>query len=218
MSNQQLVFDLPVRTARGRDSFFVAPSNALALARIDNWEDWAGQKLVLIGPEGSGKSHLTAVWAELVDATILGVDDLTVRTNGHVAVEDVDRIAGDRAAEEALFHLHNHVLGQGASLLLTGRDVPDRWGISLPDLASRVLAADIAKLGAPDDALLSAVLVKLFDDRQLNVEPDVITYLTSRIDRSFAHADHIVARLDQISMRERKKISTHLVRRVLQDT
>jgi len=113
MSKLQLLMDLPVRTARGRDSFFVSPSNALALKQIEAWENWAGGKLVLIGPESSGKSHLAAVWAEMSGATILSPDQLDEATNGHVVVEDVDRIAGQGKAEEALFHLHNRVLGTG---------------------------------------------------------------------------------------------------------
>ncbi len=217
MSKRQLLMDLPVRTARGRDSFFVSPSNALALKQIEAWENWAGGKMVLIGPESSGKSHLAAVWAELCGATILSTDELTAETDGHVVVEDVDRIAGKAEVEEALFHLHNRVLGEGFSLLLSGQDVPQLWGLTLPDLASRVFAADVARLGAPDDALLTAVMVKLFDDRQLNVPPEVITYLTTRIDRSFLEAARMVARLDEASLRERKPITVKFAGRILND-
>jgi len=217
MSKLQLLMDLPVRTARGRDSFFVSPSNALALKQIEAWENWAGGKLVLIGPESSGKSHLAAVWAEMSGATILSPDQLDEATNGHVVVEDVDRIAGQGKAEEALFHLHNRVLGTGSALLLTGQDVPKLWGLALPDLASRVLAADVARLGPPDDALLTAVLVKLFDDRQLNVAPEVVTYLTTRIDRSFLEAARIVALLDEASLRERKPITVKFAGQILKN-
>lgn len=215
MSKLQLLMDLPVRTAQGRDSFFVSPSNAMALKQIEAWAHWAGGKLVLIGPESSGKSHLAAVWAEISGAAILSPDHLHAETSGHVVVEDVDQIAGQPDAEEALFHLHNRVLGDGYALLLSGQDVPELWGLTLPDLASRVLAADVARLGPPDDALLTAVLVKLFDDRQLNVAPQVITYLTTRIDRSFREAAHIVARLDEASLRERKPITVKLAGRIL---
>ena len=215
MSNQQLLMDLPVRTAHGRDSFFVSPSNELALRQIEAWENWAGSKLILIGPESSGKSHLAAVWAELTGATVLNASDLGQETEGHVIVEDVEKIAGQADLEEALFHLHNRVLSEGASLLLTANETPEHWGIALPDLASRLKSADIARLGSPDDALLTAVLVKLFDDRQLNVGPDVITYLTTRIDRSLGGAERMVAKLDEASMRERKPISVKFAGRIL---
>ncbi len=216
MSSEQLVLTLPVRPALGREDFFEAPSNALALRQIDAWEDWAGDKLVLIGPKASGKSHLIAVWAEAADATVLTLKALDKRPKGHVAVEDADLAAGDSALEEALFHLHNHVMANGKALLLTARDVPAHWGIALPDLASRFAAADIARLGPPDDALLSAVLVKLFTDRQLNVPASVIPYLIARIDRSFAEAERVVARLDEASMRERKAISVRFAGQVLE--
>lgn len=222
--SQQLILDLPVRPALGRESFFVSASNALALEQIDTWQGWAGRKLVLIGPEGSGKSHLTAVWAEQAGAQVLDADDTgaleRVTTDDacmSVAVEDVDRVAGDGSDEETLFHLHNAVLARGGSLLMSGRDVPSNWGVVLPDLASRILAADVARLGPPDDQLLAALLVKLFDDRQLHVEPQVISYLAKRIDRSYAHAEEIVARLDRAALSSRRRITRPFARDVLQD-
>ncbi len=220
MTAHQLVMDLAVRTARGRDSFFVAPPNALALQKIDNWQAWAGGKLALTGPEGSGKSHLVAVWAELSGAHIIEASDIRdgAQLTGPVAVENVDRIAGNASAEEALFHLHNRVLGASGALLMSGRETPDLWPIALPDLKSRILAADIARLGPPDDALLAAVLVKIFDDRQLHVSPDVIKFIITRTDRSFAEAERVVARLDRASIRERKKISLRFAASVLKET
>ncbi len=217
MTQQQMLLNLPVRSAQGRDEFFVTSSNELALRKIDDWGNWANSKLVLIGPEGSGKSHLVAVWAELAGATVVSADAIDEPLSGHVAVEDADRIAGNSEREEALFHLHNRLASDGHSLLLTGRDAPDLWGIRLPDLKSRILAADIGRLDQPDDALLAALLVKLFSDRQLNVSPDVITYLTTRIDRSYAEAERIVARLDEASMRARKPISVRFAGSVLKD-
>lgn len=215
MSPQQLLFDLAVRQAVGREDFFVSPANELALRKIDAWQNWAGGKLVLTGPKASGKSHLVAVWAEMTGAQILEASDVDGPVSGPVAVENVDHIAGDGAREEALFHLHNYAQSEQQPLLMTGQDGPGLWGIKLPDLASRILAADVVALGEIDDALLSAVLVKLFDDRQLNVGPDVITFLTSRIDRSFAQAEIVVATLDQASMRDKRRITTRFAGEVL---
>ncbi len=215
MSPEQLVLNLPVRSAQGRDDFFVSQSNELALRQIDAWQNWAGSKLVLIGPEGSGKSHLVAVWAQMTGAAIVPAAKLDPRITGHVAVEDADQIAGNPAAEEALFHLHNHVLGEGNSLLITGREPPELWPIKLPDLRSRLASADTSRVASPDDALLTALLVKLFVDRQLNVAPEVITFLTTRIDRSYAEAEAVVAQLDQASMAARKPISVRFASSVL---
>ena len=202
---RQLSFDLPAKPALGRDDFLVAPSNAIAVAMIEAWRDWAGRKFVLTGPSGAGKTHLTHVWAtesgaRIVAATDLAQADIPALAHGCVAVEDVPDIAQDAAAQTALFHLHNLVLAEGHSLLLTGAAPMPHWNLTLPDLASRVAAAQAAAMDPPDDALLSAVLAKLFADRQLTPPADVIPYLTRRMDRSFAAARDLVAALDAASL------------------
>ncbi len=199
---RQLTLDLPVRTTLGRDDFFVSPANALALAMLDAPENWPQNKLLLIGPEGAGKSHLAAVWVADRRAASLAAPDLTVdnvpdlAARSAVLIEDADRIAGQAAQEAALFHLHNLLLASGGRLLITSRKKPNLWGVTLPDLKSRIEATAVARIEAPDDALLSAVFLKLFADRQLQVPPTLIPYLISRIDRSFAAARALVTHLD----------------------
>lgn len=217
---RQLAFDLPHREARGRGDFFVSDSNRAALDAIDGWRDWPGRKFLLVGPEGAGKSHLAQVWADLSDAQIiaaeaLGATDIPALAGGNVALEDADRLAGDRAGEEALFHLHNLVLAEGGSLLVTARDVPGRWGLGLPDLESRMAGAALMRIEPPDEALLSAVIVKLFADRQIDVSPRVVTWLTLRVERSFAAAQDAVARLDAAALAAGRKVSLDLAARVL---
>lgn len=194
---RQLAFDLPGRQAMTREDFFVAPSNALALQTIDSWQDWPGRKHLIVGPEGAGKTHLVHIWAGLADAVILSAESLgttdIARLSGRaVAVEDAESIGG---AEAQLFHLHNLVTASGA-LLLTARTPPRDWGLKLPDLISRMQAAPIVRIDGPDDALLSAVLVKLFADRQVAVPSNLIPYLVSRMPRSIGAARGLVAALD----------------------
>ena len=140
---QQLGLDLPSVPALGRADFLVAPSNAVAVAMIERWRDWSGGKLMLTGPEGAGKTHLAHVWAGLsnghiVSARDLAGSDIPALAGAPVAVEDVPEIAGDPVAETALFHLHNLALAEGHALLLTGTGAPGHWGITLPDLTSRL--------------------------------------------------------------------------------
>lgn len=219
--SEQLAFDLPVRAALGREDFFVSPSNALAVAQMDAWRDWPQRKLVLVGPEGAGKTHLAHVWAGASGATIIAATDIknadmaVLASSGNVVVEDADRIAGRPDDEAALFHLHNLTLAEGGALLLTARSAPRQWPLALPDLKSRTEATATATLDAPDDALLSALLVKLFTDRQLTVSPRLITYLLTRMDRSFAAAHDIVARLDHQALSEGRKISERLAAELL---
>ncbi len=216
----QLGFDLPVRTALARDDFMVAPSNAVALAMIDNWPDWPLRKLVLSGPHGAGKTHLTHVWAattgaKIIDASTLADQNIPTLAAHHVAVEDVDTIASDLAAQTALFHLHNLLQTEEHALLMTGASPPNRWQMSLPDAQSRIDAAGHAALDAPDDSLLAAVMAKLFADRQLVPRPDVIPFLVTRMERSFDAARTVVAALDSASLARKRPVTRALAAELL---
>ena len=217
---KQLGLDLPGKTARGRDDFLVAPSNALAVALIDAWPDWLGGKLVVSGPSGSGKTHLTHVWAALSGGRILEAADLDEAkvpnlASGPVAIENVTAVAGNATAETALFHLHNLTLANGHSLLFTGQDPLPSWPIALPDLKSRLQGAAQAELAAPDDSLLSAVLAKQFSDHQIMPNPDVIPYLVAHMDRSFAAARDIVAALNRESLAQKRGVTRPMAKNIL---
>ncbi|MCF6234151.1 MAG: DnaA/Hda family protein [Rhodobacteraceae bacterium] len=231
--SKQLAFDLPSKPALGRDDFFVSPGNAVAVATIagapasslaaplaSSPPSWPDGRLVLCGPEGSGKTHLTHVWAagsgaSVLNARDLGDIDVPTLARSPVAVEDVPQIANNSAAQAALFHLHNLALSEGQPLLLTGRSAPSHWGLSLPDLQSRMAGAHLVSLAPPDDALLAALLAKLFNDRQITPKPDVIPYLVAHIDRSFQAAATIVARLDRAAMAQSRAISRPLAVRLI---
>lgn len=217
---EQMTFDLPVKTAHGRDDFFISPTNALAVQMLEDWPKWPDNKLALIGPVGSGKTHLTQVWAADTGAVViaarnLAMADIPTLANTPVAVEDIREIAADPTAQEALFHLHNLMREIGTPLLLTADTAPNHWGLSLPDLQSRMSAASVTTLPAPDDALLSAVLIKLFADRQTEVQPKLITYLIKRMERSFDAAGILVATLDKAALSERRAISVRIAAQVL---
>lgn len=212
----QLTFDLPSVAALGREAFFVSPSNALAVALLEDTTQWSLHKMLLCGPEKSGKTHLAYVWADQTGAVIVNAIDVTadaiptLANAPHIIVEDIERIAGNIAAQDALFHLHNLILAEGGFLLGTGTGSPDTWGITLPDLASRLEGTPLAQLHAADDQLLSMVMLKLFDDRQLSPAPNVLSYLTTRMDRSFAAASAVVAEMDRLALRDRKAISRNI--------
>jgi len=216
----QLVFDLPHRPALGREDFLVAPSNAKATALIDAWPQWPSPVLVVVGPQGSGKSHLAEVWRAASGAIRAVSGDLAVERvpellqRGAAVIED---LPGAGFEERALFHLLNLAREQGAFVLLTSSDYPAHWPVALPDLETRLKAAPVALLEAPDDALLRAVLVKLFADRQLTVSDDVLSYLIARMERSLAAANRLVAELDRTAFAAKSGITKPLAGRVLAD-
>ena len=214
---QQLILDLPVRTSLDRGDFFVSEVNQLALARLEETATWPNGKMVLVGSEGAGKTHLAHIWAEQEGAHLIQPPDLETLDIGSieesVALDDADRVEG--SAERALLHLHNQVAASGHCLLLTARRAPRYWKVGLPDLRSRMEATDVVRIDAPDEALLAAVLMKLFADRQNAVTPSAISWLTRHMDRSFAEAQRIVAAIDARALAERRKVTRDLAAEVL---
>ena len=215
---EQLTFDLPMRPALGRDDYFVSPANAVAVAGIDGWRDWPRGKMVLVGPDGAGKTHLAHVWAEMAGARVLRAADLDGLDPGDagpgLAVEDADRGLTD-TQETALFHLHNALAAQGGALLLTARSDPARWPLRLPDLQSRIQQAGVLKLGAPDDDLLAALMVKLATDRQMRLDPGLIRYALLRMERSFAAAQALIAAIDARSLRDKARPGRAMIGAIL---
>lgn len=218
--SRQLTFDLGARAGFGRADFFPSAANALALAAVDRWQDWPQRKLLVIGPAGSGKTHLAHLWALEAGAVLAKGSSIAGMVEDWVpgqslAVDDADAVAGHAIAETALFHLHNRIVDYGGRLMLTARLPLRDWDLILPDLSSRIAAADVARLEPPDDALLSAVLVKLFADRQIAVAPTLIPYLVTRMERSVAAAGVLVARLDAAALATKGPVTRALAAELL---
>ena len=214
----QLAFDLARPKLLGRADFFASAANTAALSWIERWPDWPSSVLVLHGDQGAGKTHLAHLWCERAGAALLvgetlheaQVERMIDGHGAHVAVDDAEH-----APEEILLHLFNACVEVGGNLLLTTRRAPGAWRMQLPDLGSRIRAAPAVGLGRPDDALLGAVLVKHFADRQLRIAPDVIAYLVSRMERSLAVAAKMAAALDQEALSRHGEITIRLASQVL---
>src|SRR3712207_4177394 len=215
---KQLAFDLPLDPRFGAEDFLVSPSNEQAYGLIESWPDWPDTILLLVGPRGSGKSHLASIWATnaeawTVDAAAITHDKVPhLVSNGALAIEDMDW--GERD-EAALFHLLNLAREKKASRLITCETPPDRWSLKTPDLLSRLRLAPSVALDAPDDALLKAVLVKLFVDRQLVVDTSVVDYISLRIERSLARASEVVAALDREALSRGRRITRPMAALIL---
>ena len=219
---EQLHFDLPRREALGRDAFVVADANALAVAMIDAPAGWPSGRLVLTGAAGAGKTHLTHVWAAAQDAQIVAAADLPsfdipAHAPGATAIEDLDQCAGTRAVEEAMFHLLNLAAAERGLVLITARTPPRDWGLVLPDLLSRLNAAQTVRIDPPDDALLTAVLMKHFADRQLAPTPDALGWLMKRLTRRFDAVAEAAGWLDTQALAAGREINRALVQELASD-
>lgn len=212
----QLAFDLPHRPAFGRADFLVSACNSAALDLIERWPDWPAQALVMHGPRGSGKSHLAHLWAGLSGgrlvpgATLADLPPDELARGAAVAIDDAEN-----ADERSLLHLYNCCAASGAALLVVARRAPARWAIALPDLASRLRAAPCVRIEPPDDALLGAVLLKHFADRQVRIPPAVVAFLLPRMERSFAAAASLALRLDRAALSRGRPVTMALAREIL---
>lgn len=214
--SEQLTFDWPLGVALGPEDFFVAPANAQAYAMVCAPESWPDRKLVVTGPAGCGKSHLCRVAQAQSDAILLHAATLREPlplAGRNVIVEDMDALPA--ASQEFMFHLHNHLRNTGGTLLMTGKLSPQQWPLRLPDLASRMQATTVAPIGDPDDGLLTALIMKLMADRQIMPPMALVTYLVPRIERSYAAAAEMVARLDAESLASGRAINIKLAASLL---
>lgn len=217
---RQLALDLPHAESFRRDDFLADPSNESALALVDSWPDWPNRIAAIIGPAGSGKSHLAAIWAErsgarIVDAALLARNEVPrALVTGALVVED---IAPERIDEAAMFHLLNLAREDEAFVLITATKRLDLEGYGLADLTSRLRALPIFALAQPGEGLLAAIMIKLFSDRQLQVDEDTIAYLLARIERSLAAVRAVTASLDRAALSRGRRVTRALAAEVLRE-
>ncbi len=210
---RQLVLALDHAVSFAREDFLGGPSNATALTLIERWPDWPDRIMALVGPQGSGKSHLATIWAETAGARVLSAKLLpetdlpSALATGALVVEDLEPAGLD---ERALFHLINLAKEERAYVLLTARTPVASFPVAIRDLASRLRAVPSVALAPPDDDLLRSLIFKLAADRQLTVDEALVNYLANRIERSFAAAHAAVVRLDEEAMRQHRPVTRAL--------
>ena len=215
---RQLAFALPHAESLSRDNFLEGPANAAALALVDAWPEWPNRTMLLAGPEGSGKSHLAAIWAEQAGARATAAHALSAAdvpaelATGALVVEDLRAASFD---ERALFHLLNLAREDDAYILITARQPPSALDIELSDLRSRLRALPVVSLRPPDDHLFRALIVKFCADRQLAVDEQVVSYLSTRLERSYAAARRAIELLDAEGLRQGRPVTRALAAELL---
>lgn len=211
---RQLTLALQHLEAFGAEDFFMSASNASAVDLIEKWPNWPHLGAVVVGPTGSGKSHLAHVWRARSNAQILSAQHVTEADVPHlnadhgVVVEDLDAGIND---QRALFHILNLAREAKFSVLFTTRQAPGELDVTLPDLRSRLRALPVVTIDMPDEGLLRAVVIKLMSDRQLQVEPHVVNYMVTRMERSMQAARELVSRIDAIALAQKRPITRALV-------
>lgn len=218
----QIPFDLSHRHAYKREDFWVSDSNRTAISWLDKWPEWPAPALIISGPPASGKTHLLQVWRKETAAKELRWQDLAdedidqlIRDTKAVIIDDISHAIGDRAQEEALFHLYNMMRERNGYLLVAADLPPAEWSFLLPDLKSRLLAAPTVAIGSPDDELMAVILTKLFSDRQIFVSQEVVQFILPRIERSFLAVSQLVDKIDRKALAEKRAVTVPLVREII---
>ena len=218
---EQLPFDLGHRSAYAREDLWISPANADAVAWIDKWPQWDAPALVLYGPRASGKTHLGRVWQKQASAMAVTAENIealcgVAEAPKALILDDAEALIGDRNAETFLFHAYNRAKAEGGALLVIAEHPPKAWTFALPDLQSRLLASPAVGVTAPDEQTMAVVLTKLFSDRQIFVTQDVVQFILSRIERSFAALRDIAEAVDRKALAEKRAVTIPLVREILQ--
>lgn len=216
-------YTLPIehRVARGVEDFLVTPGTRRAVEWIDRWPDWPFTALVVVGPAASGKTHLASLWQARAGAEAVGLGEhnieraVSIVGSSAILIDDCDIAVRGEQGQRALLQIYNLARAAGRQLLLTASAPPAAWGIGLADLSSRLNSAMVVMIEPPDDATLSAVALKLFSDRQIEVDPNVIAYVLSRSERSYSSVAKTVRALDQAAWAAKRPITVALAREVL---
>jgi chromosomal replication initiation ATPase DnaA len=217
---RQLAFALPHAESLTRDNFLEGPANEAGLALIERWPDWPNRIMLLVGPEGSGKSHLAAIWAEEAGARSIPAHALSLTAvpgalaTGALVVEDLKHADFD---ERAMFHLMNLAREDEAFVLMTARVAPSAFEVELRDLRSRLRAVPTVPLLPPDDLLFRSLIVKFCADRQMSIDETVVSYLVSRIERSYAAARQAVDLLDTEALRLGRPVTRALAAELIRN-
>ena len=218
MTAQQIPLPLVPRSAQGRADFLVSPANAEAMALIDRWPAWPGGTLLVVGPPGSGKSHLAEVWRGVSQAALVLPEALSAERvppllgAGALVLDRADEIRD----EAALFHLLNFANTGEVSLLLLARTSPEGWPLIRADLRARLKGLARVGLALPDEQLLEQLLIKHLSERQIvSFAPELLSYITARLERSYDAASRLVALLDRESLARRRPVTQAMVREIL---
>ncbi len=215
---RQLLLDLPHRPALGREDFLVTGSNSAAVSLVDEWPQWPSYGAVLVGPQGSGKTHLAHVWQASSKAKIVSLADLQTDVVANLLADNalvLEDAVPHPFDQTGLFHALNHARQNRGHILITSTSEPSAWAVTLPDLASRLAALPVVTILPPDDTLLRGVLVKLFADRQINIDESLVSFVLARIPRSLHAAQRLVADVDRQALETKAEVTRPFVAKVM---
>ena len=217
MSENQLFIKFENIKDYKKENFFVSNSNLEAFEILNNWPKWIKKFINLYGEKYSGKSHLAKIFE--LKSTCLNISEknfteeilIKFKTKQSLIIEDYQ----NNISENLLYSLINIVEQENKYLLITSEKPINEFNYKLNDLVSRLNNFLYIKLGAPDDELIYALIVKNFSDRQITIDKKLIDYIIKRIDRSYESIFIFISKVDQLSLQKGKPINLEVVNKVL---
>ena len=225
---RQLPFEFECRNDMGRDDYMVSKCNEEAFKLVDSWPNWFGSGLFIYGPKGCGKSHLSHLFADKVrtfgtkpvSVKIIDASAVNMRNARRLAEENVAIVVENvapRNNSEALFHLFNLFNVSGKYMLWTAETSPNKMNFGLKDLQTRLNMLPRAAISEPDDFMLQMLIVKLFNDRQIIISPEIVNYIINNAPRSFEYVEAIVDETDKISLAYKSAVNYIIVRLAIEN-
>ena len=225
--NEQLILSLSLKEALEKEDFFISPSNLHSVTLMGNIEHWSSGALLLVGPKGSGKTHLSLVWSRENNAKQIALESVIPEIErglnyDSVCIEDLHLIEDigihkKPIIEEGIFHIINSIRSRGGKLLISSSKTPNTLALSLRDLVSRLQSFSNTRIREPDDSLVMALLLKYFNDRQIYIKHSILTYMATRIDRTYSAIYEFVKSLDHKSLVLNTKITRTLIDETLKE-
>ena len=226
MNPEQLVFKLGKKSMMSSDQLFRSGSNDFALSIIENYDNWPQNKLILVGPHGCGKTHISSIIMAELNGILFSAKEFDFKKipsdkkPAIIIIEDMDQLGhhnqkSRQVTEEGIFHLLVKFQNGESKILFTARDNPSVWKIKLPDLSSRLKTFSVVKIDNPDDQLLLNLIIKFFSEKQLNASPSVVNYIASHIERTYESAQIVVDMVDKKALKEKRELTLALVKSVL---
>ena len=216
--NKQLVLDFPIIKNYLEQDFYISSSNHEAFKTIDSWPKWIKRTINIYGPSGSGKSHLSSIFAKKTISLKVKYSEFSEKTFENFKAKEVliiEDFINDGKKEELLYSLHDNVDRFNKYLLFTSTVPMNSIKFKLPDLKSRVSSCNIIEIKLPDDNLVEAILSKRLSDRQIIIDKKYMKYAIKRIERSYENLSKFIHMLDKLSLKSGKSINFKVIREVL---
>ena len=209
---EQSYFNYNLKPGLAIDDFFVSTSNKKAYnfilnKKIDN------QKILLIGPNKSGKTHLGKIWQKNNNAVSYENNfEIILNYKKNIFIDDFLK----NINEEQIFHLINHCSVNKLTILLTSKKEVFEHNFLLKDLVSRLKTFNLLRIDLPDDDLIINLIIKLLHDKQIIIKnEEIFNYILKRIERSYEEVFLLIENIDKLSLEKKRELTIPLIKNLL---